>query len=81
MGPGGNHQDPAPLWLGQVCAQGAPPSQRLKGCLVPDGKAQASAKKPGPPASLWLAVSKNAEGASQWICLAALALSSLERSG
>ena len=44
---------PEPLWLGQVCAQGAPPSQRRKGCLVPDGKAPASAKKPGPPTSLW----------------------------
>ena len=30
---------------------GAPPSQRLKGCLVPDGKAPVSAKRPGPPAS------------------------------
>ena len=47
-GPGrGNHQDPAPLWLGQVCAQRAPPSQRLKGCLVPDGKAPA-VSEPGP---------------------------------
>ena len=35
-GPGsGTTRTPAPLWLGQVCAQGAPSSQRLKGCLVP----------------------------------------------
>ena len=35
-----HHQDPAPPGLAK-CAPGAPPSQRLKGCLVPDGKAPA----------------------------------------
>src|SRR4051794_33025126 len=52
-GPGrGTTRDPsAPLAWPSV-RPGATPSQRLKGGLVPDGKAPVSAKRPGPPTSL-----------------------------
>ena len=43
-GPGrGTHQDPSAPMAWPSVGPGAPPSQRLKGCLVPDGKASASA--------------------------------------
>ena len=39
-----------PSGLVKCVPRGAPASQRLKGCLVPDGKAPAISE-PGPPAS------------------------------